>query len=94
VCIVARGVPASRRPAARSPFAGLAAAADRLNPPGQGGTRTASFLCIELADASADGMLRSVGTAHGGTAGYLLLDRAALGLVPARRPATATQRSP
>ena len=94
VCIVARGMPASRRPAARSPFAGLAAAADRLNPPGPGGARTASFLCIELADASADGALRAVGTAHGGPAGYLLLDRSALGLVPARRPAAAPQRTP
>jgi len=94
VCLVARGVPASRRPAARSPFAGLAAAADRLNPPGASGARAASFLCIELAEASADGTLRAVGTAHGGPAGYLLLDRAALGLVPARRPAPASQRSP
>jgi hypothetical protein len=91
VCLIARGTPAPRRAAARSPTATLAAAADRLNP-AEGGRRRAAFLCVELVEPSADGALRAVGERHGGATGYLLLDRAALGLAPVRGRAQGTTR--
>lgn len=94
VCVLARGIPASRRPAARSPFAGLLATADRLNPRGPAGSRRATFLCIELADRSADAAMRSLGEAHGGPSGYIFLDRPALGLVPARGTAAPARSTP
>ncbi|MEY4943232.1 MAG: hypothetical protein RL254_1413, partial [Planctomycetota bacterium] len=38
----------------------------------------------ELVETSADGALRALGERHGGSNGYLLLDRATLGLAPMR----------
>jgi hypothetical protein len=93
VCVIARGTPAPRRAAARSPGTNLVAAADRLNPETAPGRRATAFLCIELVEPSADRALRTLGERHGGATGYLLLDRAALGLSPARA-AQGTQRSP
>jgi hypothetical protein len=81
VCLVSRGAPASRRPAARPATAGLEAAAERLNAPGPDGRRPARWLCVELAEPGADGALRRIGERHGGTDGYLLL-------APASRPPT------
>ena len=92
VCVIARGTPAPRRSAARPSGAGMLAAADRLNAPAEGGRRPAAFLCIELIEPSADGALRALGERHGGPTGYLLLDRAALGLTPLRGAASGTAR--
>ncbi len=83
VCILARGVTTVRRSAARSSTAGLAAAADRLNPADASNKRAAAFLCIELGEAGTDGVLRAVGARHGGPQGYLLMDRAGVGAAPA-----------
>jgi len=94
VCIVAHGAPAPKRAAARTPNATLLATADRLNPPTAAGPRGASFLCIELVEPSADNVLRTLGERHGGSTGYLLLDRESLGLVAVRnrpRPSAATK---
>ena len=95
VCIVARGTPATRRVAARVPTDGLLAVADRLNPSRTDGTRAARVLCIELADASADGALRTLGERQGGPTGYLFIDRRSLGMVaapPRAAPAASTGR--
>jgi hypothetical protein len=92
VCVIARGNPSTRRAAARSATDGLLAAAERLNPAAADGRRAAAFLCVELVDRQADSALATLGESHGGASGYLLLDRAALGLSPggaapaARRP--------
>jgi hypothetical protein len=86
VCIVARGVATVRRSAARSATAGLPAAADRLNPARPDGTRRAQFLCIELVEPATDGAMRTVGERHGGARGYMLIDRAALGLAAPAPP--------
>jgi hypothetical protein len=93
VCLIARGTPVPRRTAARSATAALLPAADRLNPAGGDGRRPAAFLCIELVDPSADGAIRALGERHGGPTGYLLLDRAALGLAPAR-PVPSSMKRP
>jgi hypothetical protein len=95
VCIVARGTPATRRIAARAPTDGLLAVADRLNPARTDGSRAARLLCIELADASADGALRTLGERQGGPTGYLFIDRRSLGMVaapPRAVPAATTGR--
>jgi hypothetical protein len=96
VCIVARGLPATRRTAARTPTAGLLAAAERLNPARPDGTRAARVLCIELADTSADGALRALGERQGGPTGYLFIDRPSLGMVVAtpRTPPSANAGTP
>jgi len=73
VCLVSRGAPTSRRPAARPATAGLEATAERLNAAAPDGRRPARWLCIELAESSSDGALRRIGERHGGTDGYLLL---------------------
>jgi hypothetical protein len=82
VCVIARGTPTPLRAAARSANATLLATADRLNPTNADGSRTATFLCVELVEISADSALRTLGERHGGSTGYLLLDRATLGLAP------------
>ena len=84
ICVIARGAPTPLRTAARSANATLLATADRLNPTTTDGSRIASFLCVELVETSADGALRALGERHGGSNGYLLLDRATLGLAPMR----------
>ena len=96
VCIIARGLPVTRRTAARTPTTGLLAAAERLNPARPDGTRAARILCIELADASADGALRALGERQGGPTGYLFVDRPSLGMVVAtpRTPPSATAGTP
>lgn len=92
VCLIARGTPAPRRTAARPGGAGLLAAADRLNAKAADGRRPAAFLCVELIEPSADGALRALAERHGGPTGYLLLDRAALGLAPVRASASGTTK--
>ncbi|RLS46894.1 MAG: hypothetical protein DWH86_01740 [Planctomycetota bacterium] len=84
VCVIARGTPTPLRTAARSANATLLSTADRLNPKNADGSRIATFLCVELVETSADGALRALGERHGGSTGYLLLDRATLGLAPMR----------
>jgi hypothetical protein len=86
VCIIARGLPPRRRagnaPAASSTTSRstLLATAERLNPLTDG-RRGATFLCVELMDATANGALQQVGRTHGGPQGYQLLTRQDLGLV-------------
>jgi hypothetical protein len=84
ICVIARGAPTPLRTAARSANATLLSTADRLNPTTTDGSRFATFLCVELVETSADGALRALGERHGGSNGYLLLDRATLGLAPMR----------
>lgn len=85
-CVVTRGTAAVRRTAARSPTATLLSTADRVNPQDADGRRRATFLCIELVEASPDGAMRTLAERHGGARSYMLIDRTALGLVPANAP--------
>ncbi len=90
VCILSRGISGARaRGGAASKASSLAAAAERLNPL-VSNRRTATFLCIEMMDASPDGQLQQVGRTHGGLSGYQFLSRTDLGLAP--RPTTSGKK--
>lgn len=78
VCIIARGVSSKRRAPANARST-LISTAERLNPAANG-RRTTTFLCIELMDAAANGVLQQLGRTHGGPQGYQLLTRQDLGL--------------